>query len=458
MTLAQPVLKSVPAGKSPPQNLEAERAVIGAILIDNDSINKVLEFLGTEDFYHEGHRKIFSAMVGLSEGSSPTDIVTVTDRLQTAGLLELAGGASYISALADSIPSSANVVSYAKIIREKALIRRMIEAASEIATQGYESADDADGLLDQAERMIFSISENKAKASFARVKEVVKESFKRIEHLYETKKEITGLATGFKEFDHLTSGLQVDELIILAARPSMGKTALALNIAEHAAIAEKGTVAIFSLEMSKEQLVTRMLCSQARIDSSKLRKGQLEESDWPLLTKAAGHLSEVNIFIDDSAAPTVLEMRAKARRLKREHGLNLVVVDYLQLVRPGGNTQNREQEISIISRSLKALAKELHVPVLALSQLNRQVEGRVNKRPQLSDLRESGALEQDSDLIAFIYRDEVYDPNSSDKGVAELIIGKHRNGPTGVCRLAFLNKYTKFENLAFDPAPQGDNF
>lgn len=457
MALLQPSQSVTPLTKSPPQNLEAERAVLGAILIDNESINKVLEFLTAEEFYREGHRKIFEAMSFLSNKNDPTDFVTVSNYLQSIGALELAGGASYLSGLADSMPSSANVVSYAKIIREKALIRRMINAASEIATQGYESADDADGLLDHAEQMIFSISENKTKAAFAKVKDVVMESFKRIEHLYESKKEITGLATGFKEFDSMTCGLQVDELIILAARPSMGKTALALNIAEHAAIHEKGTVAIFSLEMSKEQLVTRMLCSQAHIDSSKLRKGQLEESDWPLLTKAAGHLSEVNIYIDDSAAPTVIEMRAKARRLKKEKGLHLIIVDYLQLVRPGGNTQNREQEIAIISRSLKALAKELKVPVLALSQLNRAVENRVNKRPQLADLRESGSLEQDSDVVAFIYRDEVYDPNSADKGVAEIVIGKQRNGPTGMCRLAFLNKYTKFENLAFDPAPLGEN-
>lgn len=287
--------------------------------------------------------------------------------------------------------------------------------------------------------------------SFISVKDLVKGSFKTIEKLYESKTQITGVSTGFKEFDVLTCGLQDSDLIIVAGRPSMGKTALALNVAEHAAIEGKSKVAVFSLEMSKEQLVTRMLCSQARIDSAKLRRGEIEERDWPHLTKAAGVLSDVDIFIDDTPAGTVLEMRAKARRLKREHGLDLVIVDYLQLVRTSSNAQNREQEISEISRSFKALAKELKVPVVALSQLNRAVENRTNRRPQLSDLRESGAIEQDADVIVFIYRDEVYDPNSPDQGIAELIVGKQRNGPIGMTRLAFISKYTRFENLAYDP-------
>lgn len=450
MAVAQNV-KPVPlTPKIPPQNLEAERAVLGAILIDHESINKVLEILQADDFYVEGHRKIFETMVALSERNEPTDFLTVGNYLQNKGQLDYVGGAAVLSSLTDTIPSSANVVSYARIVREKALVRRLIAAASEIATLSYESGEDAERLLDHAEKMIFDLSENKMRRTFAMVKEVVKDSFKRIEKLFENKKQITGLPSGFPDFDHITCGLQPDELIILAARPSMGKTALALNLAEYAAIHEKSTVAIFSLEMSKEQLVIRMLCSQARIDSARLRKGELHEQDWPMLTKAAGHLSDIRLFIDDSPAPTVLEMRAKARRLKREHGLDLIIVDYLQLVRPSGNSQSREQEISEISRSLKALAKELHLPVLALSQLNRAVENRQNKRPQLADLRESGAIEQDADVITFIYRDEVYDPNSPDKGVAELIIGKQRNGPTGMCKLAFLNQYTKFENLAYE--------
>lgn len=452
MALPQPNSRdNVSSIKTPPQNVEAERAVLGAILIDHDSINRVLEILSAEDFYLETHRLIFSSMVVLSEKNEPTDFVTVNNHLASQGSLDMAGGASYLSSLTDTIPSSANVASYCKIIREKSLVRRLIETAAEIATRGYEqSGEEADSLIDHAEKMIFSISEKRLKSSFYAVKEVVMESFKRIERLFESKKQITGLATGFKEFDNLTCGLQPGELIIVAGRPSMGKTALALNIAEHASIVEGGKVAVFSLEMSKEQLVTRMLCSQAHIDSNKLRKGALEEGDWPKLTKAAGHLSEVNIFIDDQASPSVLEMRAKSRRLKRDKGLDLIIVDYLQLIKPSGYSQNREQEISEISRSLKALAKELGVPVMALSQLNRAVENRMNKRPQLADLRESGAIEQDADVIAFVYRDEFYDPNSVDKGTAEIIIGKQRNGPTGVSRLAFLSQYTKFENLAYD--------
>lgn len=435
----------------PPQNLEAERAVLGAVLIDNESIHKVLEFLNPTDFYRDANGKVFEAMVALSQKNEPTDFVTVSNYLESQGTLEMIGGSSYLSELTDSIPSAANVVSYAKIIREKSVLRKLINAASEITAQGYDSPETAEDLLDHAEKAIFEISENRARSSFSSVKDVVKDSFKRIEQLFENQKTITGLATGFAEFDKMTSGLQPSDLIILAGRPSMGKTALALNIAENAAIGEKAVVAVFSLEMAKEQLVTRMLCSQARIDSSKLRRGQLEERDWPMLTKAAGALSEIQLYIDDTPAPTVLEMRAKARRLKREKGLGLIVIDYLQLMRGSANTKSREQEISEISRSLKSLAKELSVPVIALSQLNRAVENRTNRRPQMADLRESGAIEQDADLIVFIYRDEVYDPNTPDKGVAEVIIGKQRNGPIGTARLAFLNNYTKFENLAYDP-------
>ncbi|MBI4411510.1 MAG: replicative DNA helicase [Deltaproteobacteria bacterium] len=442
--------------KVPPQNVEAERAVLGSILIDHETINKVLEILRPDVFYREGHRKIFATMIALFEKGEPTDFVTVSNHLQAAGELDFIGGASYLSGLVDAIPSSANVMAYARIVREKAVVRRLIEAAAEIATQGYERGDDADTLMDYAEKRIFDLAEDKMGQSFVQVKDLVKDGFKKIEQLFESKGQLTGLATGFTEFDHLTCGLQPSDLIIIAGRPSMGKTALALNIAEHAAINEKATVALFSLEMSKEQLVTRMLCSQAHIDSSRLRKGEIEERDWPQLTRAAGNLSEINLFIDDTAAVTVLEMRAKLRRLKREKGVNLVIVDYLQLVRSTGSTQSREQEISEISRSLKGLAKELKVPVIALSQLNRAVESRQNRRPQLSDLRESGAIEQDADVIAFIYRDEVYDPNTPDKGIAEIIVGKQRNGPIGFSRLAFLNSYTRFENLAYEPVPDLD--
>lgn len=436
--------------KIPPQNLEAERAVIGSILIDNDALNRVLEFLSANDFYREAHSKIFSAIVSLSEKNEPTDFLTVSNCLQSCGDLELVGGASYLSSLVDNIPSSANIESYGKIVRQKAIVRKLIEAAAEIATLGYEKGEDVEDLLDEAEKKIFELAENKMRPSFVSVKDLVKESYKAIEKLYEAKSAVTGVPTGFKELDNITCGLQRSDLIIIAGRPSMGKTALALNITEFAAIESKAKVALFSLEMSKEQLVTRMLCSQARIDSSKLRKGEVEERDWPNLTNAASILSDIDIFIDDTPAGTVLEMKAKARRLKREKGLDLIIVDYLQLVRSSKYTQSREQEISEISRSLKALAKELNVPVVALSQLNRAVENRNNRRPQLSDLRESGAIEQDADVIAFIYRDEVYDPNTPDQGVAELIVGKQRNGPTGTVRLAFLKKYTRFENLAYE--------
>jgi len=437
--------------KAPPHHLEAERAVLGGILIDNEAIHRVLEFLREEDFYREAHRKIFHVMVALSQRGEPTDIVTVCHDLEAEGALTLSGGAAYLSSLVDSIPSAANIISYGKIIREKAVLRRLIETATQIATMGYESSSEADATLDEAEKMIFNLGESRMSQSMSPVKDVVKGSFKKIEQLFEAKGEITGLATGFREFDEMTSGLQTDDLIILAARPSMGKTSLAINIAENAAIQSRASVAVFSLEMSKEQLVMRMLCSQAMIDSSRLKRGQLQEQDWPRLTKAAGALSDVSIYIDDTPAISVMEMRSKARRLKREKNLGLIIVDYLQLVRPGSSTQNREQEIAEISRTLKAMAKELKVPVIALSQLNRAVENRTNRRPQLADLRESGAIEQDADIICFIYRDEVYDPHTPDKGVAEIIIGKHRNGPIGVVRLAFLNQYTRFENLAYDP-------
>lgn len=440
------------APRVPPQNLDAERAVLGCVLIDNHAINAVQENLDSEDFYHEGHRIIFDAMVALSDKSEPTDFLTVHNHLEKSGKIELAGGSSYLSSLTDAIPSAANVESYAKIVKEKSMTRRLIQTAQTIIEDAYRAdGTGAEEMLDEAEKKIFQVSENKKRPSFADVKDVVKDSFKGIEKLAEQQKQITGLATGINDFDEMTCGLQSNDLIIIAARPSMGKTTLVLNFAEYCSIHEKASVAIFSLEMAKEQLVTRMLCSQAKIDATKLRKGQLDQSDWPKLTKAAGMLSEAKIYIDDTGSPTVMEMRAKARRLAKEKGLDLIIIDYMQLIRGSASTQkNREQEISEISRSLKGLAKELSVPVIALSQLNRAVESRTNRRPQMSDLRESGAIEQDADLIGFIYRDEVYDPNTPDKGVAELIIGKQRNGPIGTVRMAFINTCTRFENLAFD--------
>jgi len=438
--------------KLPPQNLEAEQSILGGVLIDNEAINTVLEILTAQDFYRESHKKIFDCMIDLSEKTQPCDLITLTDLLKKKGIIDEVGGVPYIAYLVDSVPTAANIRVYAKIVKEKAILRKLISAATDIATRCYEAEGDAEEFLDEAEKVIFEISENKIRPSFFAMRDIVKDSFKTIERLYERKELVTGVPTGFKDLDKLTSGLQPSDLIIVAGRPSMGKTAFCLNIAQYAAIESKVPVAVFSLEMAKEQLAIRMLCSEARVDASKLRGGYLSESDWPKLTTAAGHLSDTLIFIDDTPAISLLEMRAKSRRLKASQGLGMIIVDYLQLMRGRGSAERREQEISEISRGLKALAKELHVPVVALSQLNRAVENRTDRRPQLADLRESGALEQDADVIMFIYRDEVYNKadDNPNKGVAEIIIGKQRNGPIGTVRLAFLNKYTAFEDLAGD--------
>ena len=435
--------------KVPPQNVEAEQSVLGGILLENESLYKALEFLTEQDFYKPSHQKIFRALISLSEGGKPADLVTLTQELKTMGLLNEVGGSSYLASLINNVPTAANVLYYAKIVREKALLRNLISVATEIVSKGYqEGGSDLDSLLDTAEQSIFNVSNRRYKAGFTPIREIVKSSFKVIEHLYERKESITGVSSGFEELDRLTSGFQASDLIIIASRPSMGKTSFALNIAQHAAIQAKVPSAFFSLEMSKEQLVMRMLTSLAKVDASRLRIGRLQETDWPKLTKAAGQLSEAPIFIDDTSALSVLEIRAKCRRLLVEHKIGLVVVDYLQLMRGLYYSESREKEISEISRGLKALAKELSVPVIALSQLNRAVENRNDKRPQMADLRESGAIEQDADIIGFIYRDEVYDKNSDWKGTAEFIVSKQRNGPTGIVRLAFLQQYTTFENLA----------
>jgi len=435
----------------PPHHLEAEQAVLSGILIDSEAIGRVVEFINPDDFYRDSHRKIFQAMIALYQRNEPTDTLMVSNELSSRGELEAVGGASYLSTLVDYLPSSAPIVSYSKVVKEKSVLRSLINAATEIIAKGYEGAEDVDRFLDEAEQIIFRVSEKKTRQGFYPVKEIVKDSFKAIETLYEKKELITGVATGFRDLDRMTCGLQPSDLVIIAGRPSMGKTSLAINIAEHAACEKKICVAVFSLEMSKEQLVQRMLCGLGKVDGSKLRGGFLKESDWPKLTRAAGKLSEAPFFIDDTPALSVLEMRAKARRLKREQNLGLIVVDYLQLMRGLNSNEGREREISEISRGLKALAKELSVPVIALSQLNRSVESRTDKRPQLSDLRESGAIEQDADVIAFIYRDEVYNKGSADRGIAEIILGKQRNGPIGTTRLAFLHEYTRFEDLANIP-------
>jgi replicative DNA helicase len=435
--------------KLPPQNIEAEESILGGILIENEAINRVTEILDPDDFYRDAHRKIFNALINLSERDEPADLITLTNELRKIDQLDSIGGASYLTSLIDSVPTAANIEYYAKIVKEKAILRKLIQTSTEIITQSYEDRGDVEVFLDEAERAIFEISEKRVRPSFYSIRDIVKESFKTIERLFQKKELVTGVPSGFKELDRMTAGFQPSDLIIIAGRPSMGKTAFCLNVAEYAAIENKIPVAIFSLEMSKEQLVIRMLCSQAHVEGTRLRTGYLNESDWPKLTIAAGNLSEAPIYIDDTAALSILELRAKARRLKSEHGLGMLIVDYLQLMKGRARVESRQQEISEISRSLKALSKELNIPVIAVSQLSRKTEERTGNRPQLSDLRESGAIEQDADLILFIYRDEIYNrsENNPNRGKAEVIIGKQRNGPIGKIDLAFLDKFTTFKDL-----------
>ncbi len=435
--------------KVPPHDFEVEQAILGAVLIDNEAMGQVVDFLAPDDFYRESHQAIFRAMRALYERREPTDLITLTAELKRSGELDLVGGLSYLSQLADSIPTAAHLLSYGRIVKDRAVLRRLISTATGIIGSAYERIEDVDNLVDRAEQAIFEIREKRNRPGFSALGDIVKDNFKVLEELYEKKQVTTGVSTGYTELDHLTCGLQAGDLIIIAGRPSMGKTAFALNIAENVAIGANKGVAVFSLEMSKEQLSQRLLCSQARVDNSQLRRGQVNAEDWLRITHAAGYLSEAPLYIDDTPAISPLELRARLRRLSREIPLALVVVDYLQLMRGVNRLDNREQEISEISRSLKAIAKEMKVPVLALSQLNRSVESRTNRRPQMSDLRESGAIEQDADVIAFIYRDEVYNPDSPEKGVAEIIISKQRNGPTGLARLAFFSMYTRFDNLSF---------
>lgn len=430
----------------PPQNLEAESSVLGGILLENEAINLVLELLRAEDFYRESHRKIFRAMIELSDRTEPVDVITLSECLKNRGDLEAVGGSAYLASLNDFVPTAANIAYYARIVREKSILRHLIYAATEVATKGYDATSNVEELLDSAEKAIFDITEQRIKGSFVKVGDMMKDSIKMVEKLFERKTMITGVPTGFKDFDAKTAGLQPADLIIVAARPGMGKTAFSLNIAGHAAFSGYG-VAVFSLEMAKEQLALRLLCSEARVDNARVRTGYLSDRDFPKLATAAGKLHDALIYIDDTPAISVLELRAKARRLARDRDkkLGLIIVDYLQLMRGTGAAQNREQEISEISRSLKALAKELNVPVMAISQLNRRVEDRNDKTPQLSDLRESGAIEQDADVIAFIYREAAYNPKSDDN-TATITIAKQRNGPTGDLSLTFLREFTRFED------------
>ena len=445
--------------KLPPQSIEAEMSILGGILIDNDAINRVLEILEPTDFYRESHRKIFGAMLELSDRREPCDLITLTDSLKRRGDLDTCGGAGYLATLVDYVPTAANIAYYCKIVKEKALSRRLISVATDIVTTGYSDQGNVNEMLDGAQKALFELSENKLRPQYYPVKDVIKDTFKMLQALYEKKEPITGVGTGYVDLDQMTAGFQPGDLIIIAARPSMGKTTLALNIASHASAEAKERVpsVIFSLEMGKEQLVMRFLSSLARVDAGRMRTGNFLDSDWPRMQRAADTLYKSQIFIDDTPAISVLELRAKARRLKSEHNIGLVIVDYLQLMRGGANPESRQQEISEISRSLKALAKELHLPVVALSQLNRGLESRSDKRPMMSDLRESGAIEQDADVIMFVYREAVYCEHCRKKDgsctadherSAEIIIGKQRNGPIGTVELAFFGEHTRFENLA----------
>jgi len=445
-------LSELLTSKIPPHSLEAERAVLGAVLLERESLPKAIEILRPVDFYKEGHRKIFRTMISLFERSEPVDLLTLSEELRRSGELDEVGGPAALAGLVEEAATAAHLLSYAGIVREKSLLRDLIRISSEIIGQSYEAKEDVDTLLDQAEQQIFQLSERRMQGTVVQVRTILKETFEYIEKLYERKEHVTGLPTGFRKLDELTSGLQSSDFILVAGRPSMGKTAFALNIAKYAGIELTKRVLVLSLEMSREQVVQRLLCAEARVDSHRVRTGYLEPKDWPRLTNAAGRLAEAPIFIDDTAGLTVLEARAKARRMKAEHGLDLVLIDYIQLMRGRGGMENRQQEISEISRALKAMAKELRVPVVGLSQLSRAVETRPTRehRPQLSDLRESGALEQDADLIIFLYRPERYKEQSEippdQQKLAEVIVGKQRNGPTDTVRLTFIPEYASFEN------------
>jgi len=430
-----------------PHSLEAERTVLGAILIENEAFHNAAEILTEKDFYRDAHRKIFARMAALSARGDAIDLVTLKEEMSRAGELEGAGGLGYLSSLVEGVPRATNVPYYSRIVKDKSVLRSLISAANRISQAAFGSSEETQLVLDEAEKSIFEIAEGAIRSGFEPVGEIVKKTFKTIDELSEKRELVTGIPTGFVEFDEMTSGLQRSDLVIVAARPAMGKTSFCMNIAQHVGLKTDGTVGVFSLEMSKEQLVLRMLCGEARVDMHKLRSGFLSEKDWAKLVQGVSDLSQAKVFIDDTPGISVMEMRAKVRRLKMEHGLDLIVVDYLQLMQGRGRFENRTQEISNISRSLKGLAKELSVPVVALSQLSRAPDSRGDHRPQLSDLRESGALEQDADVVVFIFREEEYNATPDNRGIAELIIGKQRNGPTGTIKMAFIKEYTRFENL-----------
>lgn len=434
-------------GRIPPHNIDAEQSVLGAMLLDKEAIIEVTEIIGASDFYKEAHTEIYEAILNLYNRDEPVDLVTLSEELTQRKTLEAIGGIVYLTNLSSAVPTTTNVKYYARIVEEKSILRKLIKASSDILDKGYQAEEDINNILDQAEKDIFDISQKRSQEGFSPIKEVLMESFQRIEDLYQNKGGLTGITTGFIDIDRKTSGLQKSDLILIAARPSMGKTAFALNVAQNSAIKSKASVAIFSLEMSKEQLVQRLLSSESHIEIQKIRTGTLAEDEWPKLTKAMGPLAESNIYIDDTPGITVMEMKSKCRRLKMEKGLDLIMVDYLQLMSGDGRSESRQQEISTISRALKGLAREMDCPVVALSQLSRAPELRADHRPILSDLRESGAIEQDADIVMFLYRDEYYHEDSEKKNMGEVIIAKQRNGATGTVELAWLGQFTKFANL-----------
>ena len=433
--------------KVPPQNIEAEMAVLGSMLLDRDATSLAIELLDASSFYRDAHKKIYSAIIKLFDENKAVDLITVVEELKKTNALDDIGGPAYLTNIASSVPTSANISHYAKIVKEKFILRNLINAATHIVSECYSTSQDADNLVDKAEQIIFDIASKKVESKSVPLRDIIKSSIETIDNLYQRKENITGLASGFRDLDMRTAGLQRSDLIVIAGRPSMGKSALATCIAEHIGVVEKKPVAFFSLEMAKEQLVQRLLCSHARVDAHKVRTGFLSQADWPRLVTAAGKMSEAPIYIDDSPGISVMELRAKARRMKAQHDIQLIVLDYLQLMQGPARSDNRQQEISEISRSLKALARELNVPVIAISQLSRAVEQRSDHRPQLSDLRESGAIEQDADLVILLLREEYYNPTDENKGMAEIIIAKQRNGPVGSLNLTFIGEYMRFENL-----------
>ncbi|MCX7747858.1 MAG: replicative DNA helicase [Clostridia bacterium] len=434
-------------GRIPPQSIEAEQSVLGSMLLDKEVIPTITEILKSEDFYRDDHKEIFEAVMDLFDRAEPIDLITVSEQLKLRGSLDNVGGLEYLTNIASAVPTTANARHYAKIVEEKALLRRLIKASSDIVNMGYEASEEVAFVLDRAEKNIFDILQKRNTQGFSPIKEVLVETFNKLEELYNSNGHVTGIPTGFIDLDFKTSGLQNSDLILIAARPAMGKTSFVLNIAQYAAVHAHVPVAIFSLEMSKDQLVNRILCGEAMVDSQRMRTGKLEDDDWQKIARSLGPLSEAPIFIDDTPGTSITEIRAKCRRLKLEKNLGMIVIDYLQLMQGRGKTESRQQEVSEISRSLKILAKELQVPVLTLSQLSRGPEARADHRPMLSDLRESGAIEQDADIVMFLYRDDYYNPETDKKNVAEVIMAKNRHGATGTVELAWLGQYTKFANL-----------